>query len=142
MSYSNPISAFTDPQTGMITPLPSKKCPGDQAKFMCGTYSTPDVTLTANTTEAAAPNFWKTVQGFMGAFPQYSKGDFHLVTHSYGGHYGPRFADYIQSQNAKNIPGAMPIKLKTLLIGNGFYDAAVQYPAYVSRLSSFKPPSS
>lgn len=129
-SYSKPIPAFVNPDTSLIVPLPNASCPGDPARLMCGTYSAPDVTLTANTTEAAAPNFWKTLQGFMGAFPQYSKGPLHLTAHSYGGHYGPIFASYIQSQNAKNITGAVPINLKTLLIGNGFYDAQVQYPAY------------
>lgn len=129
-SYSVPVPALSDPNTGRIMPLPNATCPGDPAKLMCGTYSSPDTTLTANTTVAGAPNFYKTLQGFMGVFPQYSKGDFHLTAHSYGGHYGPIYASYIEEQNAKNVPGSVPINLKTLLIGNGFYDAQVQYPAY------------
>jgi carboxypeptidase C (cathepsin A) len=34
---------------------------------------------------------WKTLQGFMGAFPQYSANGVHFATESYGGHYGPLF---------------------------------------------------
>jgi carboxypeptidase C (cathepsin A) len=34
---------------------------------------------------------WKTLQGFMGAFPHYSRNGFSFTTESYGGHYGPVF---------------------------------------------------
>lgn len=34
---------------------------------------------------------WKTLQGFMGAFPEYSRSGFSFTTESYGGHYGPVF---------------------------------------------------
>jgi carboxypeptidase C (cathepsin A) len=51
-----------------------------------------------------------------------------------GGHYGPIFNDYIEQQNEKNIPGAMEIKLKTVLIGNGWYDPLLQYASYYSYL--------
>lgn len=53
----------------------------------------------------------------MGAFPQYSRNGFHFATESYGGHYGPIFNEYLERQNAKNIPGAKKIKLETVLIG-------------------------
>jgi len=55
----------------------------------------------------------------MGAFPKYSRNGFHFSTESYGGHYGPIFNEYIESQNAKNIPGAHKISLETVLIGYG-----------------------
>ena len=45
---------------------------------------------------------------------------------SYGGHYGPVFNEYIESQNAKNIPGAHNISLETVLIGNGWYNPLIQ----------------
>jgi carboxypeptidase C (cathepsin A) len=60
----------------------------------------------------------------------------HIATESYGGPYGPIFASYIQSQNtliANKTPGldtAKAINLKSLIIGNGFYDFQTQYPAY------------
>ena len=71
-----------------------------------------------------------TLQGFMGAFPQYSRKGFHFATESYGGHYGPVINEYIESQNAKNIPGAHKIMLKTVMIGNGWYNPLIQYQAY------------
>lgn len=45
---------------------------------------------------------------------------------SYGGHYGPVFNEYIESQNAKAIPGAHNISLETVLIGNGWYNPLIQ----------------
>lgn len=101
----------------MIT-LPSAECP-DYAQELgtCGTYSNGNHTLTSDSTVHAAPNFWKTLQGFMGVFPQYARHGFHFATESYGGHYGPIFNEYTENQNAKNIPGAKKISLETVLIG-------------------------
>ncbi|KAK3660881.1 hypothetical protein LTR56_000639 [Elasticomyces elasticus] len=77
---------------------------------------------------------WKTLQGFTGAFPQYSRHEFNFATESYGGHYGPIFNEYLEEQNALikdgKLHGAHYIKLSTLLIGNGWYDPLVQYQAY------------
>jgi len=61
----------------------------------------------------------------MGAFPQYSRNGFALSTESYGGHYGPIFSEYFETQNAKNITGAHQISLETVLIGY-----ASQLPIY------------
>lgn len=91
-SYANPISGYVDLDTGNIIGLPNATCP-DYAASMetCGTYSAANVSNTANTTQGAAPSMWKTLQGFMGAFPQYSSKGVHFATESYGGHYGPIF---------------------------------------------------
>jgi carboxypeptidase C (cathepsin A) len=70
---------------------------------------------------------WKTLQGFMGAFPEYARNGFNFATESYGGHYGPVFNTYFLDQNAKNISGAVPINLENVLIGNGWFDPLVQY---------------
>ena len=132
-SYSKPVPAY-QASSGDITDqiqLPSNVCP-DYVKdpSTCGTWSSTDETLTANTTAAVAPNLWKTLQGFMGAFPKYSQNGLHFTTESYGGHYGPIISQYIQEQNAKDVPGARKIDLKTLVIGNGWYDPLIQYQAY------------
>jgi carboxypeptidase C (cathepsin A) len=97
-SYSIPVDGYTDPDSGDIITLPNSTC-NDYATAAgtCGTYSYPNASLTANSTSNAAPNMWKTLQGFMGAFPQYSSHGFHFTTESYGGHYGPIF-------NGKNTP--------------------------------------
>jgi hypothetical protein len=91
-SYANPVPGYVDANTGNIITLPNATCP-EYALDMgsCGTYSSPNVSNTANTTEGAAPSMWKTLQGFMGAFPQYSANGVHFATESYGGHYGPIF---------------------------------------------------
>lgn len=91
-SYSNPVNGYVDTTTQTIITLPNATCP-DYALDMgtCGTYSSPNVSNTANTTQGAAPSMWKTLQGFTGAFPQYSKNGVNFATESYGGHYGPIF---------------------------------------------------
>ncbi|KAK8247030.1 Alpha/Beta hydrolase protein [Phyllosticta capitalensis] len=127
LSYSIPSPGYYSNQGDLIL-LPNNTCPSYASD--CGTYSNPDPTLTANATDAAAPNFWKTLQGFMGAFPQYSRNGFHFTTESYGGHYGPVFNNYILEQNAKNITGALHIELESVLIGNGWFDPLIQYQAY------------
>lgn len=128
-SYSIPISGYKD--NGAIIQLPNATCPDyAQSSGTCGTYSSPNITLTANSTEGAAPNMWKTLQGFMGAFPQYSRNGFSFTTESYGGHYGPVFNAYFLDQNAKNITGAHKIELENVLIGNGWFDPLTQYQAY------------
>lgn len=133
-SYSYPIPAYAD-DSGSIVQLPNATCP-DYALDLgtCGTYSYPNASLTANSTANAAPNFWKALQGFMGALPQYSRHEFNFATESYGGHYGPIFNAYIQSQNALIAKGKLPkahhIDLETVLIGNGWYDPLIQYAAY------------
>ena len=128
-SYSKPVPGWTA-SNGDIIALPDATCPDYAPAGSCGTFAYPNLTLTANSTEAAAPNFWKTLQGFMGAFPQYARGGFHFATESYGGHYGPVFNAYIERQNERNITGAKPIQLESVLIGNGWYDPIVGYQAY------------
>ncbi|KAJ9193731.1 hypothetical protein DTO021D3_8109 [Paecilomyces variotii] len=129
-SYSIPVPGYVDSDTGDIITLPNNTCPDYAKDSSCGTYSYPNVTLTANSTDAAAPNFYRALQGFMGAFPQYSREKFHFTTESYGGHYGPVFNEYIEKQNKNLAPGAKEIKLESVMIGNGWYDPIIQYQAY------------
>lgn len=148
------LQGYISPDDGSVIVLPNGTCPDDNiTQGTCGTYSDPNVTDTPTTTAAAAPAFWATLQGFMGAFPQYSRETFHFSTgicrplfsatsglltrdsrpESYGGHYGPVFNEYIESQNAKAIPGAHNISLETVLIGNGWYNPLIQ----VSSLNTY-----
>jgi carboxypeptidase C (cathepsin A) len=147
LSYSVPIPAYQD-DDGYTIQLPNNTCPEYAESYgTCGTYSKPNLTLTANTTLGAAPNMWRTLQasirratyvwecanylkGFMGAFPDYSRNGFSFTTESYGGHYGPVFNEYFLEQNAKNISGATKINLENVLIGNGWFDPLVQYQGY------------
>jgi len=127
-SYSIPVPGTIDPNSGTVIPLPNNTCP--DANPTCGTYSSPKAKLTANSTATVAPNFYRALQGFMGAFPQYSRHGFAFGTESYGGHYGPIISQYIEAQNANLPKNAMEIHLESLLIGNGWYDPLLQYQAY------------
>jgi carboxypeptidase D len=44
----------------------------------------------------------------MGAFPQYSRNKFNFATESDGGHYGPVFSEYFETQNTAMILGQAP----------------------------------
>lgn len=128
-SYSVPVPGIVSDDTGEIIVLPNNTCPGN-ANGTCGTYSLPYANLTANSTVNAAPNMWRTLQGFMGAFPQYARDGVHFATESYGGHYGPIFNDYFIKQNEKNITGAANIDLRSVLIGNGWVHPITHYQAF------------
>lgn len=134
-SYTDLIPAYlkSDPDSYYeeIVPLkPDEDCPDDAE--ICGNFSKPDTSTTANSTLAAAPNFWTTLQAFMATFPQYSSHGFHFGSESYGGHYVPVFSRYILDQNDKNIPGATHIDLKSILVGNGWFSPQIQYGAFYS----------
>jgi carboxypeptidase C (cathepsin A) len=124
-SFTVPINGTMSPQTAQITP---QSC--TTADPGCGTFSSPDITLTPNGTLAAAPAFYLAMQGFMGAFPQYSSNGVNINTQSYGGHYGPVFADFVVQQNKLKTPGTVQIPLRSLTIEDGFFDTRVQFAAY------------
>lgn len=88
----------------------------------------------ATSTVTAAPFVWRFLQAFLDAFPTYESRDFGLWTESYGGHYGPEFADYFQAQNAAISNGTItgdPIDLIALGVNNGWIDPVIQYQSYV-----------
>jgi carboxypeptidase C (cathepsin A) len=95
----------------------------------------------------AASAAWHFLQGFLSAFPDYNPGTrpnsttveptgINLFTESYGGVYGPAFADYFEQQNAKRLSGnfasneTLEIKLKSLGIVNGLVDTSIQAPSW------------
>jgi carboxypeptidase C (cathepsin A) len=88
-------------------------------------YGTDAVTSTVT----AAPYVWKLLQSFLTQYPQYESRDYGLFTESYGGHYGPEFAHYIQQQNTAIAAGTVTgekINLVALGVNNGLYDDAIQ----------------
>ncbi|KAK8090494.1 carboxypeptidase S1 [Apiospora hydei] len=132
-SYTKPVPAYK--QDGELVELPDDGNNGDCRLYVdepasCGTYTHPNLTLTAKSTEGAARNFWLTLQGFVGAFPQYAKNGLNLATESYGGHYGPVFSAYIERRNDHLTPSTVRIPLKTLLVGNGWFDPILGYQAF------------
>ncbi|KAA6416163.1 MAG: carboxypeptidase S1 [Lasallia pustulata] len=103
-------------------------------------YGTDDVTSTVT----AAPYVWTLLQAFYAQFPQYENREFGVFTESYGGHYGPEFADYFEQQNAAVAAGTVKgenIDLIALGINNGWFDPVLQYKAYVdySYNNTYKP---
>ncbi|KAK8036304.1 hypothetical protein PG993_008918 [Apiospora rasikravindrae] len=89
---------------------------------------------TVDSTVSAAPQVWALLQSFYAQFPQYESRDFGIFTESYGGHYGPEFAKYIQQQNAGISTGDVtgePINLVAVGINNGWFDSKMQYRAYI-----------
>ncbi|KAG0145712.1 hypothetical protein CROQUDRAFT_45412 [Cronartium quercuum f. sp. fusiforme G11] len=94
-------------------------------------YGTNDV----YTTSQAAPQLWKFFQMLFGTqtFNTYKSREFGLWSESYGGHYGPVFAEYFHAQNqlikADKLQ-AISIRLTTLGINNGWYDPLVQYASF------------
>lgn len=93
-------------------------------------YGTDSVTSTVT----AAPYVWKLLQAFYAQFPQYESREFGIFTESYGGHYGPEFAYYIQQQNAAIKAGSVSgenIDIVALGINNGWFDPIIQEKAYI-----------
>lgn len=93
-------------------------------------YGTDSVTSTVT----AAPFVWALLQAFYTQFPQYENRDFAIFTESYGGHYGPEFAYYIEEQNeaiAKGTITGHTINLIALGINNGWFDPTLQFKAYI-----------
>lgn len=115
--------------------------------FLNGTFSSGNQLHTANTSMIAANAAWHFLQGFLSAFPQYNPGTkpnstttlptgVNLFAESYGGQYGPAFANLFEQQNANRAAGLIPrnttleIKLTAVGILNGIIDELVQVPFY------------
>jgi carboxypeptidase C (cathepsin A) len=82
----------------------------------------------------ASPYVWKLIQNFYASFPEYKSREFGIFTESYGGHYGPEFARYIQAQNKAIAAGTVKgekIKLTGLGINNGWINPADNYKALI-----------
>jgi carboxypeptidase C (cathepsin A) len=115
--------------------------------FLNGTFPSQKSYATANTTQIAAEAVWHFLQGFLSTFPTYNPGirpnstsvaavGINLFAESYGGVYGPVFADVFEEKNALRRAGRIPpnnsleIQVVSLGIVNGAVDAKVQVPYY------------
>ncbi|KAL7936598.1 Alpha/Beta hydrolase protein [Trichoderma chlorosporum] len=98
---------------------------------------------TVNTTFGTAEPVWTLLQAFFTNFPQYENRDFGIFTESYGGHFGPRFSEFFQAQNADIASGKIQgqtINLVALGINNGYYDeaiAATNFPRFSTNNSYY-----
>ncbi|KAL9105941.1 MAG: hypothetical protein Q9227_008965 [Pyrenula ochraceoflavens] len=128
---------------------PPANAPADQASntFVDGSFSSGDPLFTTNTSNTAAQAAWHFLQGFLGTFPQYNTGSsqgsatpatvgINLFTESYGGHYGPAFASFFETQNQLRSIGTLPsnttlnVELSSLGIIQGCIDYLIQGPFY------------
>ncbi|KAI9151690.1 Carboxypeptidase S1 [Paramyrothecium foliicola] len=104
-----------------------------------GTFSSTNRNQTVNTTELAAMAVWHALQGVLTSLPQYEPSrnevmEINLFAESYGGRYGPIFAETIEQQNQKRLDGSLnrnstlELRLNSLGIVNGCVDHEIQVP--------------
>jgi carboxypeptidase C (cathepsin A) len=107
-------------------------------RVMNGTFSSGRKINTQDTTAIAARACWHFLQGFLSTFPQYNPGTrpnritvepagVNLFVESYGGMYGPTFADFFEEQNDRRTNGSLPVstlevQLESVGIINGAMD--------------------
>jgi carboxypeptidase C (cathepsin A) len=117
--------------------------PGSSVKqndtFLWGTFPSQLLNSSANDTTNAARALWEFAQVWFQSFPDYKPNDdrISLWTESYGGHYGPAFSAFFESQNAKiangtwkDIGETYTIDFDTLGIINGCVDVQTQELSY------------
>lgn len=104
-----------------------------------GTVASQNQSHTANSTAQAAHALWHFAQTWFFEFPAYKPENdrISLWAESYGGHYGPGFMRFFQSQNEKIDNGTIEVDhahylhLDTLGIINGALDEVIQGEAYI-----------
>ncbi|ODV81773.1 peptidase S10, serine carboxypeptidase [Suhomyces tanzawaensis NRRL Y-17324] len=90
-----------------------------------GLSYTEDPHQAPNTTAAASPDVFAFLELFFTKFDHLQKNKFHIAGESYAGHYIPKFAsDIIKRPNRS-------FNLSSVLIGNGFTDALIQYKSFI-----------
>ncbi|KYK58766.1 hypothetical protein DCS_05784 [Drechmeria coniospora] len=143
-SYDTPTDATISLMNDTITMPPIYK-PGHIPPWdlVNGTLSSGNRTNEVNTTEAAALAVWHVMQGFLKTLPKFklplnlSSLSVSLFAESYGGKYGPIFAEMWQAQNQKLKTGALDrdsaveIHLSSLGIISGWVDIATEIPGYI-----------
>ncbi|KAF4458838.1 carboxypeptidase [Fusarium albosuccineum] len=144
-SYDTPTRGTVNFADGGVEQPPVANNPNYPDWVMLnGTFSSGDGDNTANTTQTAAIAVWHMVQGFLTTFPQYQPSSrsrnsslgINLFAESYGGRYGPVFAETFQEQNDRRQRGELPrnstidVHLSSLGIVNGCVDMEIQVPFY------------
>jgi len=109
---------------------------------MNGTFSSLNPNSTANSTKIAGVAVWHLLQAFLSTFPEYNPPGgrtlgINLFAESYGGKYGPAFAETWEEQNIdqrlrRPTNTTVDIRLNSLGIVNGWVDDIVQDPFYTT----------
>ncbi|KAH6894275.1 Alpha/Beta hydrolase protein [Thelonectria olida] len=142
-SYDTPTEGTLDFHQNNITIPPQSDSPSPGWSALNGTFPSGNGSFTVNTTQTAAMAVWHMVQGFFTTFPQYQPSNetrngsslgINLFAESYGGRYGPVFAEVFEEQNLKRETGELPknttidMHLGSLGIVNGCVDMETQTP--------------
>lgn len=116
---------------GLQLSLPNETCPDYAKRYdSCGTWSTTRIESMPRMTVDAAQSFYLALQGFVGAFPEYASAGVNIATESYGGHYAPEFAQTAIEKAREKPSGHLPLEVRTVAIGNGWYAAEEGYKSY------------
>ncbi|GAO14990.1 hypothetical protein UVI_02027820 [Ustilaginoidea virens] len=141
-SYDKPTNGTLHMLKGNVRQPPTPQ--RDSASpwvYLNGTFSSGNANTTANTTQTAALAVWHVIQGFLTTFPQYQNASntsipVSIFSESYGGRYGPLFAETWEEQNHKRLSGELnanatvAVQLSSLGIVNGCVDQEIQVPYY------------
>ena len=134
-SYDERVNASVDFSNDDPTGLDARKQPSPLPtdipawRFKNGTFASGLTTNTEDLTAIAARSTWHFLQGFLSAFPQYNPGvhpdsdavefaAINLFAESYGGMYGPIFADYFEAQNKEIKDGKVPSDALEIRVGS------------------------
>ncbi|RDA91269.1 hypothetical protein CP533_0636 [Ophiocordyceps camponoti-saundersi (nom. inval.)] len=140
-SYDTPVNGTLSLiNSSIITPPISAGDSEPAWAFLNGTFGTNEPRSTVNSTSAAAMAVWHLLQGFLTALPQHrpppdASVGLSLFCESYGGVYGPVFAETWEAQNEKRQRGVLDkkttleLRLTSLGIFNGCVDSLVQVPS-------------
>lgn len=135
MSYNLITETYSNPRTVPVSQ--------PAYTFLNGTFPSMNQRGTSNSSETSAHATWHFLQSFLAAFPQYNPGSrpnstnitttgVNLFAESYGGKYGPIFANFFEEQNAKRANGTLSmnttleISLSSVGIMNGLVDNLIQ----------------
>ncbi|KAI8961211.1 alpha/beta-hydrolase [Daldinia sp. FL1419] len=141
-SYDVPTKGSLNLLTNEIyTPPNTRPDSLPPSAYLNGTFSSMNANYTSNTTETAAVATWHMLQGFLGAFPELNPPKdnilgVNLFSESYGGKYGPAFAQKWEQMNIARGNGtysnrtSVEIRLVSVGIVNGCVDDLIQAPYY------------
>ncbi|KAM7194531.1 carboxypeptidase D [Naviculisporaceae sp. PSN 640] len=146
-SYESLVSGIVDEVSSPflvedVGPLDVK--PASNFTHPAGIFPSQNMSTTTNTTGQAAEAMWHVMQVWMQEFPKYNSPDntFSIWSESYGGHYGPIFADFFAQQSKNLTPDNTtserssssskfkPLNIETVGIINGCIDSEIQIPFY------------
>jgi hypothetical protein len=134
-SYDERVNASIDFSNDNPVSLDARKQPSPLPtdvpawRFRNGTFASGHTTNTEDLTAIAARSTWHFLQGFLSTFPQYNPGmrpdsnivesaAINLFAESYGGMYGPVFADFFEGQNEKRKDGKLSNSALEIHVGS------------------------